>query len=220
MAEFAPAAGACEGQVVLVEDDAAVRQSLALLLHLHGYRTSAFDSAEAFLADPTPLARPACVLLDIRLPGMSGLALHARMERDRRGPPVLLMTAQGDDTIARTALLQGAIDFLEKPIDEAALLSAVAQALRADAQRQAHERERDAVLEQLARLTRHERTLFERITSGRAVRDIAEEFGLSVDKLDAERTQLMEKLQAKRVADLMRLRFRVGEALSAREQAP
>ena len=219
MAEAAPVAEFA-GSVVLVEDDAAVRCSLALLLQLHGYRTCEFDSAEAFLGGAAALERPACALVDIRLPGMSGLALQARMEREHRGPPVLLMTAQGDEAIARTALLQGAIDFLEKPIDETVLLGAVADGLRSDAQRLAQDRERDAVLGRLRGLSRHERLLFERITSGCQARAIAEEFGVTLDTLNAQRAQLMEKLQAPRVTDLFRLRFRVGEALTGRDHAP
>ncbi len=205
------------GCVLLVEDDVAVRQSLALLLQLHGYATVEFDSAEAFLTAPPLRERPACALVDIRLPGMSGLALQARMGRDHRGPPVLLMTAQGDESLARTALLQGAVDFLEKPIDEMVLLDAVAQGMRNDAERQAREAERDAMLSRLRSLTRREVALFESITDGRQVREIAEQFGVTVDALTQQRAQLMEKLQAPRVMDLFRLRFRVGELLAGRD---
>ena len=217
MGEAAPAPPA--GCVLLVEDDPAVRGSLALLLQLHGYSTVEFDSAEAFLAAPPPRERPACALVDIRLPGMSGLALQARMGRDHRGPPVLLMTAQGDEAVARTALLQGAVDFLEKPIEETVLLDAVAQGMRSDAERLARESERDAVLSRLRNLTRREVALFESITDGRQVREIAEQFGVTVDDLTQQRAQLMEKLQAPRVMDLFRLRFKVGELLAGRDPA-
>jgi FixJ family two-component response regulator len=201
------------GSVLLVEDDAAVRSSLALLLRLHGLRTEEFGSAEEFLG-ATVNERPACALLDIRLPGMSGLALQARIVRENRGLPVLLMTALADAEIARTALLQGAIDFLEKPIDEGELLEAVAVALRCDRDQMARSRERDAVLARVGSLTRRERDLFERITDGRQSREIAEEFGLSLAALEAQRLQMMEKLQVRRVADLLRLRFRIGECVS------
>jgi len=213
----ATAVAGSAGRVVLVEDDAAVRRSLALLLQLHGYATAEFESAEAFLAESPPLDRPACALVDIRLPGMSGLALQARMERDQRGPPVLLMTAQGDENLARTALLQGAVDFLEKPIDETALLNAVAAGLRSDAERLARDREHEAVLARLRGLSRHETLLFERITNGRQPREIAEEFGITLEVLNGQREQLMHKLQATRVTELFRLRFRVTEALSGRK---
>ncbi|SPE21576.1 Response regulator receiver protein [Burkholderiales bacterium] len=207
-----------EGSVFLVEDDAAVRRSLSLLLRLHGYGTEEFDSAEQFLAT-TVHQRPACALVDIRLPGMSGLSLQARMIRQERGFPVLLMTAQGDISIARTALLQGAVDFLEKPIDEKELLEAVSAALRSDTEQLARHREHDALLARIASLTRHEWELFERITNGLSYREIAEDFGLTLEAFELQRARLMEKLDARRLADLFRLRFRVGERASGRRMA-
>ncbi|HYA66429.1 MAG TPA: response regulator, partial [Burkholderiaceae bacterium] len=103
MASSDDAAMLGEGFVFLVEDDPAVRRSLSLLLDLHGFRCTEFQSAEDFLA-ASAWQRPACAVVDIRLPGMSGLALQARMMRKDRGFPVLLMTAQGDAAIARTAM--------------------------------------------------------------------------------------------------------------------
>ncbi len=196
------------GSVCLVEDEVAVRQSLALLLQLHGFATSEFASAEDFLAAPLGY-RPACALVDIRLPGMSGLALQARMACQLHAPPVVLMTAHGDAAIARSALLQGASDFLEKPIDETELILAVESALRSDAERHAANLESDKLIALVAALTRDERVLFEHITSGRQIREIAEQFGLSVQEMEARRLHVMQKLQVRRLADLFRLRFRV-----------
>jgi two-component system response regulator FixJ len=198
------------GIVFLIEDDAPVRRSLSLLLELHGFRCAQFESAEDFLA-ATAHQRPACALVDIRLPGMSGLALQARMIRQERGFPVLLMTAQGDVSIARTALLQGASDFLEKPIDEKELLEAVSAALRIDSDQIARHREHDALLARIGTLTRHEWEVFERITDGSSYRAIAEDFGLTVEVFEEQRLRMMQKLGARRLADLFRLRFRVGE---------
>jgi FixJ family two-component response regulator len=162
------------------------------------------------------LERPACVLADVRLPGMSGIALQARMVHDRQAPPVLLMTAQGSETMARTALLQGAVDFLEKPIDEEALLTAVAAGLRSDREHIVRHRERDAVAARLGSLTRNEAALFERITNGGQAREIAAEFGLTVEAFEQQRARMMEKLAVARITDLFRLRFRLGEVLSDR----
>jgi len=205
-----PGAGAfsaaSRGHVYLVEDEDSVRRSLALLLQLHGYAAVAFASAEEFLAHGMR-ARPACVLVDIRLPGISGLELQARMAKERGAPPVLLMTAQGDAAIARTALLQGASDFLEKPIDEAELVRALDSALDADAERGMAERERERLLDRLAALTRAEHELFESITSGRQMREIAFQLGLPVAEVESRRLRLMEKLEATRLADLVRMRF-------------
>jgi FixJ family two-component response regulator len=211
-----PATGAASaGSIFLVEDDAAVRNSLALLLRLHGYRTEEYGSAEEFLA-AEPRERPACALVDIRLPGMSGLALQARMHHGERALPVLLMTAQGGAAIARAALLQGASDFLEKPIDEGELLGAVRDALRLDEEQGARNQDREAILQRFGTLTRQEWSLFERITDGCQYREIAAELGVTLDALETHRLRLMEKLQANRLADLFRLRFRVGEIVLAR----
>jgi len=186
-----------------------------LLLRVHGFQVHGFESAEEFLASGLGQQHPSCALVDIRLPGMSGLALQARILHEGRGPPVLLMTAQGDAEIARTALLQGAVDFLEKPIEEAHLLEAVSDALRDDATHALRHQEHKAIVARLAALTRHERELFESITNGRQSRDIALEFGIPIAVVDAQRSKLMEKLQARRLADLFRLRFRVAELVAS-----
>jgi two-component system response regulator FixJ len=202
---------AIAGHIYLVEDEAAVRRSLALLLELHGYATTEYGSAEEFLREPLPDAGPACALVDIRLPGMSGLALQARMVREERAPPVLLMTGHGDATLARTALLQGAIDFLEKPIDPIELFAAVEAALRADTGQRLARAADDKLRDGFASLTRRERELFDGITNGRHEREMAEQFGLLAAELEAQRMRLMEKLQARRLADLFRLRFRLDD---------
>jgi FixJ family two-component response regulator len=207
---------AWRGQVLLVEDDAAVRGSLALLLQLHGYATREFGSAEDFLRADPPLERPACILVDIRLPGMSGLTLHARMAHDPAAPPVLLMTAQGSEDLARSALLQGAVDFLEKPIDEHALLGAIAAGMRTDTERRMRDRERATIQARVRTLTPQEVALFECITNGRQVREIAQELGVAIDVLEQQRLRLMEKLEVRRIADLFRLRFQLGEVLASR----
>jgi FixJ family two-component response regulator len=196
-----------QGSVYLVEDEAAVRRSLALLLRLHGYRTHEYASAEDYLSRAQPDERPACALVDIRLPGMSGLALQARLVRERRAPPVLLMTAQGDAALARTAFLQGASDFLEKPIDEQELLPALQAALQADAEQLASHQESERLLQGLAQLSARERALFDGITSGCSTRELAEQLGLPLLELDGQRLRLMEKLRVRRMAELFRLRF-------------
>lgn len=199
--------GAPRGCVCLVDDEAAVRRSLGLLLRLHGYTTAEFASAEEFLAAAPP-ERPACAVVDLCLPGLSGLQLLERLVAAGGAPPVLLMTAHGDDALARRALLRGASDFLEKPIDEDALLGAVDAALGADAERHASRLENDRLAARLAKLTPPERVLFDGITGGRPSRDIAVQLGWSPTDLEAQRSHLMEKLQARRLADLFRLRFR------------
>lgn len=196
--------------VYLVEDDSAVRESLALLLQLRGYSAIGFDSAEAFLAAGR-LQRPACALLDVRLPGMSGLDLQKQLKEQGSDLPVVVMTAHGDVATARRALREGAVDFLEKPIDESDLLAAVSIALQSDQERVEAEREREVMQARMQRLTDRETEVFERVTNGMHNREIAEEFGISQRTVEVHRARLMEKLQARRVADLFRLRFALDE---------
>lgn len=196
--------------VYLVEDDKAVRESIALLLQLRGYAAIGFDSAEAFLA-AGHLQRPACALLDVRLPGLSGLDLQAKIKAQGLDLPVVVMTAHGDVGTARRALRAGAVDFLEKPVDEADLMAAVSIALQSDQQRVDQDREYEAMRARLERLTDREGEVFERVTNGMHNREIAEEFGISQRTVEVHRARLMEKLQARRVADLFRLRFALDE---------
>jgi len=192
--------------VYVVEDDASVRDALSLLLQLRGFSTAAFDSAEAFLHGHA-LGRPACVLADVRLPGMSGLELQRHLASRHAALPFVVMTAHGDVATARTALRDGAVDFLEKPIDEQDLFEAINVALRSDQEQVERARSRETVLGRMQRLTEREREVFERVTNGYHNREIAEEFGISQRTVEVHRARLMEKLQARRVADLFRLRF-------------
>lgn len=204
--------------VYIVEDDPSVRDSLSLLLQLRGYSTSVFDSAEAFLQQ-NELARPACALLDVRLPGMSGLDLQRRLTDEHAGLPTIVMTAHGDVATARQALRDGAVDFLEKPIDEEELLEAISLALKSDVAQVERVRNRETVLARMQRLTERELEVFERVTNGYHNREIAEEFGISQRTVEVHRARLMEKLQARRVADLFRLRFEL-DAPSPQTNAP
>lgn len=192
--------------VYIVEDDPSVRDSLSLLLQLRGYSTGAFDSAEAFLESDS-FERPACVLADVRLPGISGLDLQRKLTDRQSALPFVVMTAHGDVATARTALRNGAVDFLEKPIDEEDLLDAVTTALRSDHAQVERARSRESMLNRMQRLTERELEVFERVTNGFHNREIAEEFGISQRTVEVHRARLMEKLQARRVADLFRIRF-------------
>jgi RNA polymerase sigma factor (sigma-70 family) len=192
--------------VYVVEDDPSVRDSLSLLLQLRGFSTAAFDSAEAFLQSDA-FERPACVLADVRLPGISGLELQRRLADQHAAMPFVVMTAHGDVATARAALRDGAVDFLEKPIDEQDLMEAITTALRSDHEQVEKARLREGVLNRMQRLTERELEVFERVTNGYHNREIAEEFGISQRTVEVHRARLMEKLQARRVADLFRIRF-------------
>ena len=199
--------------VYIVEDDPSVRDSLSLLLQLRGFSTATFDSAEAFLQGEA-LDRPACVLADVRLPGMSGLELQRRLTGQHSALPFVVMTAHGDVATARAALRDGAVDFLEKPIDEQDLIEAITVALRSDQAQVEKARSRESVLSRMQRLTERELEVFDRVTSGYHNREIAEEFGISQRTVEVHRARVMEKLQARRVADLFRLRFELDGSVS------
>lgn len=207
--------GAAPGSVHLVEDEVPVRRSLALLLRLHGYAAHEYGSAEAYLSQAWPAQRPACALVDVHLPGMSGMELQARLALERRAPPVLLMTGEGDAALARRALAQGASDLLEKPIDGAELLAAVEAALQADRQRQAALREHEQAEQRLALLSLRERALFEAIADGRPLRELAARFATTLADIEAQRAALMDKLQVRRAAELCRLRLRLAAPAGA-----
>jgi RNA polymerase sigma factor (sigma-70 family) len=192
--------------VYLVEDDRAVRESLELLLRLRGFIPKGFASGEEFLAY-SALQRPACALLDVRLPGVDGLELQRQLRHKHPGLPTIVITAHGDVSTARTALRDGAVDFLEKPIDEDDLLDAVTTALTSDQRVVQEARDREELAARLQRLTAREMEVFERITNGQHNREIAEEFGISPRTVEVHRARIMEKLRARRVADLFRLRF-------------
>jgi FixJ family two-component response regulator len=209
-------AARARGSVYVVDDEEAVRRSLALLLRLHGYDAAEFATAEEFL-ERAPAGRPACALVDVCLPGMSGLALQRRLAGAPHAPPVLLMTGHGDVAMARAALMGGASDFLEKPLDEQDLLAAVDVALRCDALRQETIREDARLLASLAMLSPEERELFDAITDGHQVRAIAQRRGVPVADVEARRARLMDKLEARRPAHLLRLRLRADACAQPRE---
>jgi two-component system response regulator FixJ len=192
--------------VYLIEDDADLRESLAALLEVSGFAPRSFATAEEFLGTAMN-DRPACVVVDLRLPGMSGLDLQRKLNDEHPSLPVIVVTGHGDVATARTALRTGALDFLEKPVQPKELIDAVKAALESDAQALERTREREQVRERLARLTPREREVFQRITDGLHNREIAGELGISPRTVEVHRARLMDKLNARRIADLFRLRL-------------
>jgi FixJ family two-component response regulator len=191
--------------IAIVDDDSGVRDSLTVLLSAAGYRTREYGSAEAFLREPSE-GNPGCAIIDLRLPGIDGLALQAEMGRRGLSMPVILVTAHGDVASARQALRTGAVDFLEKPIDNEELLNAVRNAVegrdRAQLERAADAR---ATL-LLGSLTQREREVYDRIVRGMHNREIAVDLGISPRTVEVHRARVMAKLKARRLADLLRLR--------------
>jgi len=203
--------GAPKSTVYIVEDDVDACDMLAALLKSSGFSVHCFNNAEDFLRQGAD-ARPACAVVDLHLPGMSGLELHAKLHSDTPQLPVIVITGHGDVATARAALLAGARDFLEKPVQPQELLEAVGGALASDKEAIERVRENAQMAELVARLTPREHEVFRRITDGLHNREIAVELGISPRTVEVHRARLMEKLNARRLADLFRLRIATDSA--------
>ena len=190
--------------VFIVDDDAWVRDSLTVLLDLKGYRTQSFASAEEFLRDYRP-ASAGCLLLDVRMAGMSGLELQLALRERQIKLPVIVMTAHGDVPTARAALVAGAVDFLEKPVDPELLLVTVRAALDGDAAQRSVAREVEQERRKLDVLTVRERQIMEMIAEGTHNRDIATKLGISPRTVEGHKARLMDKLQVRSVTELVHL---------------
>ena len=191
--------------VAIVDDDAGVRDSIGMLLRASGYSTREYASAEAFLREPASAAR-ACAIIDLRLPGIDGLELQAELGRRGIALPLIVITAHGDVSSARVALRAGAVDFIEKPIDNGELLAAVHGALEATDRTQLERAAEARASLLLASLTSRERDVYDRIVRGMHNREIAVDLGISPRTVEVHRARVMAKLKARRLADLLRLR--------------
>ena len=193
-----------KGTVYVVDDDEAVRDSVQWLLEGKGYRVRCFDSAESFLSryDPREVA---CLLVDIRMGGMTGLELQARLIEIRSPLPIVFITGHGDVPMAVDTMKKGAMDFIQKPFKEVDLVRLVEQMLDhandsfADSQLAAN---RDSLL---SKLTIRESQVLERIVAGRLNKQIADDLGISIKTVEAHRANIMEKLSANTVADLLKI---------------
>ena len=193
--------------VYIVDDDSGVRDSLQILLRLHGYAATSFSTGEALLAsiDESPARAGGVVLLDLRLPGMSGAQVQAELAMRKLPWPIVILTAHGDVASARNALKAGAIDFIEKPIQEPVLLAALEHGMR---QQQAVESDavRKADFERrLARLTPREREVLAMVVEGRHNREVAQVLGISPRTVEVYKARVMDKLDVERLPDLIRL---------------
>ena len=193
--------------VYVVDDDASIRDSLGLMLGLWGYTTRLFADAESFLAAFDP-AWTGCVVADLRLPGMSGIELQARVRELGSAIPFVIITAHGDVPAARTAFRAQAVDFIEKPFDDVQLRAAIETAQGLETERQGSAELRRADEAKLARLTPREREVLEHAVSGKHAKEIAAALGISPRTVEVHRMRIMEKLEVRNIAELVRLRFR------------
>ncbi|MEO8674036.1 MAG: response regulator [Casimicrobiaceae bacterium] len=195
---------ATEATVYVVEDDEAVRDSLLLLLRLKGFLAQGYDSAERFLGN-VHSNWAGCMLLDLRMPAMSGLELQAELARRGIKLPIIIITAHGDVAAARAAFRSGASDFLEKPLNEAALLSAIATALALDQHRRELDEAAIAFSARISRLTPREREVMWLVGDGCQNVEIAATLGLSPRTVEVHKARMMERLGVGSLADLLRL---------------
>jgi RNA polymerase sigma factor (sigma-70 family) len=198
-----------EALITIVDDDEAVRDSLALLLNFRGYRTRAFESAEECLAAWRADWR-GCLLLDLRMSGMDGLALQQALIQRGSLLPVVFLTGHGDLAHARAALKSGAVDFLEKPYEEADLLKAVNEAMERDTRESAAQSYVAEIAARIERLSDRERQVMLLVVAGKANRDIAEELGISPRTVEVFKARMMEKMQARSVPELVRMAMDAG----------
>jgi len=187
----------------LVDDDEAFRDSLLWLLESHDYQVACHDSAEGFLARYQPGAGSGCLILDIRMPGMSGLELYEELQARGNTWPVIFITGHGDVPMAVQAVKRGAHDFLEKPFNQQALLAAVDSALAAAANLAQSAQEANQCELRLATLTTREREVLDRVIEGKMNKIIADELGISIKTVEAHRGKMMDKMGVRSIADLV-----------------
>ncbi len=203
--------------VFVVDDDAGVLKALSRLLRAEGFRVETFDSAEAFLAHPGP-ETPACLLLDVNLPGIDGLELQRRLAEAVRAAPIVFITGHGDIPMSVRAIKAGAADFLTKPVRAAALIPALRSAIDQGAASRQAAADTAELRRRLALLTAREREVLEGIVAGRLNKQIAGDLGIVEQTVKFHRAHLMERMQARTVAELMIIAARLG--VGTRTDAP
>jgi two-component system response regulator FixJ len=190
--------------VYIVDDEPAIRDSLALLLRSVGLASRAFPSAPAFLAG-FDAAAPGCLVADVRMPGMSGLELQEALRARQAALPVIIITGHGDIDLAVRAMKAGAADFIEKPFNEQVLLDAVHRALALRRPGESASAARGEIEARIATLTPREREVMLLVAEGRPNKVVATRLGLSTRTVEVHRAKVMEKLQARSLADLVRM---------------
>ncbi|HEY4116047.1 MAG TPA: response regulator FixJ [Rhizomicrobium sp.] len=192
--------------VFVVDDDPAMRDSLKLLLESSGFATHTYESALAFLASDAP-GRFGCVVADIRMPEMDGLQLQEELQSRRSALPAILMTGHADVPIAVRAMKAGAVDFLEKPFDDEALLGSVQRALDQAKASGAAEASAKIVEQKLSSLTERERQVLDLLVAGKPNKIVAYELSISPRTVEIHRARVMDKMGAKSLAELVRMKL-------------
>jgi FixJ family two-component response regulator len=200
-----------EPTVFIIDDDDEVRDAIALLMRSVGLPVEGFDSAQTYLAQFDAQC-PACLVLDVRMRGMSGLELQERLASEPLHPPIVMVTGHGDVPMAVRAVKNGAVDFLEKPFNDQVLLDAVHRAFELDAIQRGEASQRADIEQRLSRLTRREREVLDQIAAGKRNKVIAADLGISQSTVEAHRAKVMEKLEAHSLSEVMRMLLKHGKS--------
>lgn len=195
--------------VHIVDDDAPFRTAVRRVLDASGYRVALYDSAEQLLAN-LPAGEAGCILLDVRMPGLSGPQLQERLAELGNRVPIVFLTGHGDIPMSVQAIKAGAEDFLTKPVARQKLVAAVERALTRDAQQRAHDGELDGLRARVSRLTPRESEVFALVVRGKLNKQIAGELGTAERTVKAHRQKVMEKCEAQSLAELVRMAERLG----------
>jgi len=193
----------------VVDDDAAMRDSLAFLLDVNGFQPKTYDSANAFLSE-VPVDMAACVVSDIRMPGMNGIELVRELKRKGNFCPVILITGHGDVGLAVEAMKAGAVDFIEKPFDDAVLLGAIRTALEAYSAKEGDSAAKKEAEARLADLSPRERDVLQGLVAGKINKVIAHDLNISPRTVEVYRANLMAKTGARSMSELMRIALAAG----------
>lgn len=200
-----------KGVVFIVDDDEAMRNSLRWLIESVGHTVETYGSAQAFLDNHYP-GRSGCLLLDVRMPGMSGLELQSQLESHDIRLPVIILTGHGDVGMAVKAMKAGALDFIEKPFDDELLLAAIEKALTEDAEKRVERASRAEILARMGQLTKRENQVMEMVTNGKSNKEIAADLSVSAKTVEAHRAHVMEKMEAGSLAELVRMAMTVASS--------
>jgi FixJ family two-component response regulator len=204
--------------VHIVDDEASVRTALGRLLRTAGYEVTLYESAEAIVAT-AHTGLTGCVLLDLRLPGTSGIQVQQQLAEQGCRAPIIFLTGHGDVTTGVRAMKQGAVDFLEKPVDDEALLAAVATALARDAEARRTHDELEELRARADTLSDREREVWLEVVRGRLNKQIAGDLGIVERTVKAHRAKVMEKLRADSTAELVRIAGRLGIVIGNADSA-
>ena len=198
-----------EPTVFVVDDDISVRESLKNLLRSVGLKVETFRTAQEFQSRP-PSSVPSCLVLDIRLPGLSGLDLQRQLAETKHEIPIVFITGHGDIPMSVRAIKAGAVEFLTKPFRDQDLLYAVRQAIDLDGQRRSHKTETAKLRERYGSLTLREQEVLKYVVRGLVNKQIAAEIGITEPTVKLHRGRLMHKMEAESLADLVRMAQKIG----------